>query len=137
MYILLKNSTWSPGAVINFPDIPKGELLIQKGDLVYVRGKEGAAFNYATDKDLHLAPLDVEQFALLEAIPTPKERFAVFVTDGWMDWGVAVKQGDNVYIRVPMKDNAEGCCTTAIVRYIGYPGEYIPGTMFGVEITVS
>ena len=145
-YILLKDLnvetvSWSIH-LINYSktsqaDIPKGELLIRNGDLVYVRGKEGTAFKYEADKDLHIAPLDVEQCALLEAIPTPKARFSVFVTDGWMDWGVAVKKGDNVYIHVPMKDDVEGCCSTAIVHYIGPLGGDQQGTMFGVEITVS
>ena len=52
-----------------------------------------------------------------------------------MDWGGDVKKGDEVYMRV-RKDGME-CCSTAIVRYIGtMTGEH-PGTMFGVEITVS
>ena len=145
-YILLKDLnvetvSWSI-PIINYSktsqtDIPKGELLIRKGNLVYVKGKVGPAFKYEADKDLHLAPLEVEQCAFLEAIPTPKARFSVYVTDGWMDWGVAVKKGDKVYISVPMKGDIEGRCSTAIVHYIGRLGEDQPGTMFGVEIIVS
>ena len=122
-------------------DLSKGELLIRKGDFMHVKGNEGVAFKYECDK---IAPLNDVQCALLEAIPTPRGRFTVFVTSGgwhsdrvrWLDWGAAVKAGDSVYIRVPMKDGSE-CCSTARVHYIGRLTGDQPGTMFGVDITVS
>ena len=115
-------------------DIPKGELLIRKGGWLHVRGNQDAAFKYEIQS---VAPLELVQRALLEAIPTPKARFSVFVTEGWMDWGVAVKTGDVVYIRISMKDDTENCCSTALVHYIGRLTEDEPGTIFGVEIKVS
>ena len=120
--------------------LSKGELLIQKGDFMHVKGNEGVAFKYECG---YVAPLDDVQLGLFEAIPTPKGRFNVFVTivdkitdSCWLDWGAAVKTGDSVYIRVPMKDGSE-CCSTAHVHYTGCLTGDQPGTMFGVEITVS
>ena len=116
--------------------IPKGELFIRKGDSIHLNGNESTTMKFNTLAD-HVAPLGNKQYALLGAISTPSERLAVFETDGWMDWGEAVKKGDNVYIRVPMKDNIEGCCSTARVQYIGCLSNDQQNTMFGVEIKVS
>ena len=113
-------------------EVSRGELLIRKGDLLCVNGNESVAFKY---ESADVAPLLDVQYSLLKAIPTAKGRISVFKTDGWMDWGGDVKKGDEVYIRV-IKDGME-CCSTAVVHYIGtMTGEH-PGTMFGVEITVS
>ena len=116
--------------------LSKGELLIRKGEVVHVRGNEGATFKFESN---YVAPLDDVQLGLLEAIPTPRGRMLVFANEGpsiWLDWGAAVKAGDSVYIRVPMKDGSE-CCSTARVHYIGCLTGDQPGTFFGVEITVS
>ena len=117
-------------------EISRGELLLRKGDLLCVNGNESVAYKYHTElENMNIAPVIGVQYNLLKAIPTTKLRMLVFVTDGWMDWGVDVKKGDEVYIRV-IKDGKE-CCSTAVVHYIGtMTGEH-PGTMFGVEITVS
>ena len=121
-------------------ELSKGELLIRKGDLMHVKGNEDATFKFDYD---NVCPLDDVQLCLLEAIPTPKGRFAVFVTIankitdiGWMNWGTAVKAGHSVYICVLINNGSE-CCSTARVHYIGRLTEDHPGTMFGVEITVS
>ena len=115
-------------------DISKGDLLVRKGDLLYPNGNESAAFEF-NEECGNVAPLENVQYNLLKAIPTAKARVPVFVTDGWMDWGAGVKKGDEVYIRV-IKDGIE-CCSTAVVHYIGTLTGDNPGTMFGVEITVS
>ena len=119
-------------------DLSKRELLIQKDDWLYVKGNEDVAFQFDYEVADSTAQLDDVQLGLLEAIPTPNGRFTVFVTTGWLDWGAYIKTGDtcSVYIRVPMKDGSE-CCSTARVHYIGRLTEDQPGTMFGVEITVS
>ena len=115
-------------------EISKGELLIRKGDLLFVNGNESAPFEFHKECD-NIAPLQDVQYNLLKAIPTAKARVPVFVTDGWMDWGADVKKGDEVYIRV-IKDGIE-CCSTAVIHYIGTMTGDHPGTMFGLEITVS
>ena len=115
-------------------DISRGELLIKKGDLCNVTGNDGVAFNLEPDSQ-EIAPLLDVQYNLLRAIPTAKGRITLFATPGWLDWGVDVKKGDEVYIRV-IKDGTE-CCSTAVVRYIGAVTGDEPGTLFGVEITVS
>ena len=118
-------------------DIPKGQLLIQKGNLLHIRGNEDVSFEYDA-KDPNVAPIySAAEYGLLEATATPEETFHVFTSSVWLVWGTAVKRGDIVYVRIPMKDKAEGCCSTACVRYIGCLTADQPGTMFGVEITVS
>ena len=116
-------------------EISRGELLIRKGDLLRINGNENAAFEFHTECE-NIAPLfSSVQYNLLKAIATAQERISVFATPGWLDWGGDVKKGDEVYIRV-IKDGME-CCSTAVICYIGaVTGEH-PGTMFGVEITVS
>ena len=116
-------------------DIPKGQLLIKKGDLLHIRGNEDVSFEYNAED---VAPiLSSVMYYLLEAIENPEETFHVFTTSVWLFWGIDVKKGDIVYVRIPMKDRAEGCCSTACVRYIGRLTADQPGTIFGVEITVS
>ena len=117
-------------------EISKGELLVRKGDLlhVHVNESESAAFEYHNESD-YIAPVFDVQYNLLKAIPTAKGRISVFKTPGWMDWGADVKKGDNIYIRV--NKGGEECCSTAVLHYIGYMTGSPPGTMFGVEVTVS
>ena len=103
-------------------EISKGELLVRKGDLlhVYVNESESAAFEYHNESNY---------------IATAKDRISVFMVLGWMDWGADMKKGDKIYIRV--NNGGMECCSTVVVHYIGtMTGEH-PGTMFGVEITVS
>ena len=133
----MKTAPWFIPGVYTKKDeieISRGELLIWKGDLLCVNGNESVAFELYNECE-NVAPLYDIQYNLLKAIPTAKGRLLVFVAVGWLDWGGDVKKGDEVYIRV-IKDGIE-CCSTAVVRYIGtITGEH-PGTMFGVEITVS
>ena len=116
-------------------EISRGELLILNGNLLRVNGNKSATFEFHTESENIVPLFSSVQYNLLKAIPTAQERISVFVTDGWMDWGDDVKKGDEVYIRV-IKDGTE-CCSTAVVRYIGYMTGSQPGTIFGVEITVS
>ena len=124
----------------------KSKIEVQRGELLelikpkhnsdaaaiyQVRGKKAITVKCRADD---VTPLNGGvQCALLEAIPTPVERFSVFMTNGWLEWGASVKVGDMVYIRL-MKKKMD-YCSTACVLYIG-TGKY-PGTMFGVQITVS
>ena len=112
-------------------EISRGDLLVQKQDLLYFNGNEIVAFTYHKEND-NIAPLVGEQYNLLKAIPTAKERFSVFMTPGWMDWGAGVKKGDEVYICV-----CKEYCSTAVVRDTGILTGDNLGTVFGVEITVS
>ena len=117
-------------------EVPRGELLelVRINDItaVYqVRGKKAITVHCEVGE---VTALNGVQCALLEAIATPLERFSVFVTNGWLEWGAAVKVGNTVYIRVMM--DLEHYCT-ARVHYIGKVTGDQPGTMFGVEITVS
>ena len=134
----METVSWSiPGVYTKKAEIEvsRGELLIRKGDLLCVNGNESVVCKCGTKFEENIAPLFSEQYNLLKAIPTAKGRISVFIIEGWMDWGGDVKKGDEVYIRV-IKDGIE-CCSTAVIRYIGtMTGEH-PGTMFGVEITVS
>ena len=115
-------------------EISKGELFIQNRDLFYVNGNEYVTIECHTVGE-SITTLDSVQYNLLKAIPAAMVRFSVFMTIGWMEWGAGVKKGNKVYIRM-MKDG-EGCCFTAVVRYIGAVTGTQPGTLFGVEITMS
>ena len=117
-------------------EISKGELLVQKGKVFYVNGNESVAIECHTVCE-NVAPISSVQYKLLKAIPTAKARFSVFITDGWMDWGADVKNGDEVYIRVTKTKDGEECCSTAVVRCVGAMTEDQSETLFGVEITVS
>ena len=103
----VENVSWSI-PVVNYSrtsqsEISKGELLIRKGNFIHVKGNESVAFKFDAESADNIAPLDDVQLGLLEAIPTPKGRFTVFVTDGWLDWGAAVKAGDSVYVHLQMR----------------------------------
>ena len=129
-------ASWSVFSKKTEIEISKGNLLVRKGDSLCVNGNENVAFEFHTENEQsNIAPLFEAQYNLLKAIPTAKWRISVFVTYDWMDWGADVKKGDEVYIRVRIDEDEH--CSTAIVHYIGtVTGEH-PGTMFGVEITVS
>ena len=132
----MKTVSWFPVVYSKKADIEisRGELLVQKGDLLCVNGNESVAFEFRTESD-NVAPLDGVLYNLLKAIPAANGRLSVFKTDGWMDWGAGLKKGDEVYIRVTK--GGEGCCSTAVVHYIGTMSGTQPGTMFGLEINVS
>ena len=77
-----------------------------------------------------VAPLQEEQFDLLEAITNPLHRFEVFRHT--LEWGMSLRDGAIVWVTLP---TSPPTYARAIVRYRGPLGEK-HGTFFGVEIMV-
>ena len=107
---------------------------------------DGAAHNYHVDEDPSItlfvedeqdvSPLSPNDYCLLRAVGSAFDRFSVFVNGEWLDWGVNLKVGDQVYVRLPAPNPATADWSLAVIRY---KGEVKPlsGTNFGVEIYVS
>ena len=95
-----------------------------------------------------VVPVSYEQYGLLKAIDSPAECYSTYFTPGKLAWGLALKMGDSVHVRLPDKKKRCGSMTTlhrnrpqycaAVVRWIGEVCEpYRDIHRFGVEITVS
>ena len=82
-----------------------------------------------------VAPLDIADYYLLCAIQSPYERFRVFSDPHWLEWGGGLKVGDEVYVRLPSPNTSVSMWSNAVVR-CKCSVKTLPGTTFGVEITV-
>ena len=112
------------------------------GELLESYQQADQAFNYrlCSDPDLllfceadYVAPLQEEQFHLLEAITNPLDRLEVFRHK--LEWGMSLKDGANVCVTLPTNGASPPTYAKAIVRYRGPLGKQY-GTFFGVEIMV-
>ena len=119
---------------------PYSSLILPRGELVARKeiGKN-QPFTYSSNSDPNIvmsgedrvSPLSSTQFCLLEAVKDPADRISAF--ENKLKWGVCLKSGSNVLIRIPHKHlEAEG-----VVRYSGELGDQQKGHFFGVEILVS
>ena len=130
-------------------NVLKGELLEQiPGDALVPRS-EGQnvlkPYNYRLLKDpavaiycseYDVAPLSDKEFLLLEAIQSLSARYEVFIVGNKLEWGCGLKPGDTVYVSIPGPTVTPNQRAAATIRYVGgLPPE--PGSMFGIEITVS
>ena len=105
----------------------------------------GSQPNYCLDRDssitLHaeaddISPLGIDDYYLLNAINSTFDRFRVFSDPQWLEWGGRLKEGDQVFVRLPSPDISVSSWSCAVVRYKG-PVKTLPaGTHFGVEIMV-
>ena len=84
--------------------------------------------------DSDVAPLTEEECLILDGILHPGICFAVYSTPGKLEWGVGLKVGDTVLARLPDSNGGKEEYTTAIIRWIGDPGN---AHQFGVEIKVG
>jgi hypothetical protein len=115
---------------------------VLRGELLLGMKHGNHQFNYMLFNDSSIcllcdeydvAPLNSEEFLLLEAIKKPVDRLDTF--NKKLEWGVQLKPGHAVYISIPganlsVKNNAR-----ATVHYKGQVGK-LPGINFGVEIMV-
>ena len=115
---------------------------VVRGELLESYQQADEAFNYrlCSDPDRLLfceaddvAPLQEEQFHLLEAITNPLDRLEVFRHT--LEWGMSLKDGANVCVTLPNNGASPPTYAKAIVRYRG-PLRKQYGTFFGVEIMV-
>jgi hypothetical protein len=121
---------------------PYSSVNVLRGELLLGMKDESHRFNYMLLNDSSIclfcdetdvAPLNSEEFLLLEATKKPVHRLDTF--NHKLFWGVKLKPGHAVYISIPganlsVKDNAR-----ATVHYKGQIGK-LPGIYFGVEIVV-
>ena len=125
---LIGSATQSP------VDVLCGELLLEN---------DGDYYNYVLSRDSNIlmfcdgndtAPLNPEEFLLLEAIKKPCDRITAFRR---LEWGVGLKIGSAVSVTVPGDNLSVDKRARATVHYRGTIGNS-PGIHFGVEImTVS
>lgn len=131
----IKNFFFSRSPTQSSVPVLRGELLIGPGVL------ENAPNSYMlnTDSKVHLfcdkndvAPLNGDEFSLLEAIRNPSGRLDAF--EKKLEWGVQLRVGVGVCVSTREGSGLESA--HAVVRYKGEIGN-IPGIQFGIELIVS
>ena len=107
----------------------RGELLfaIRGHDLV-PRNDGGKPHNYRLARDMtvtlraveiEVAPLDLRDFLLLEAIKSTHSRFDTFISTDGMEWGLSLKEGSEVFVDVnPEEDHHSWLRSRAVVRWL-------------------
>ena len=111
-----------------------GELLLGHANddhYNYVLSRDSKVLMFCDNNDI--APLNHEEFLLLETIKKPSDRLVAFRR---LEWGVNLKTGSAVLITVPGDNLSVEKRARAIVHYKGAIGNS-PGIHFGVEIMVS
>ena len=111
-----------------------GELLLRHTNddyYNYVLSRDSSVLMFCDDNDI--APLNREEFLLLEAIKRPYNRITAFRR---LEWGVGLKIGSAVSVTVPGDNLSVDKRARATVHYKGTIGN-LSGIFFGVEITVS
>ena len=123
------------GGVPLHVNVLRGELLlgVEGSDLYnYALSSEESTCLFCDENDV--APLNNEEFLLLEAIKHPSDRLEAF-NENKLDWAAKLKAGVSVDVRI-------GCNISypdyarAVVHYKGMLKEQ-NGLYFGVEILVS
>ena len=121
----------------SYTNVLRGELLLGLNQENYPH------FNYVLFNDRNIclfcdeydvAPLNREEFLLLEATKKPSDRLDTF--NKKLEWGVKLKPGADVYISIPGANISSAEQARATVHYKGVVGK-LPGINFGVEILVS
>ena len=116
--------------------VEKGELVVSdsyvsdyKRALYYLENDQ--AVMLCTEEGIEVAFLADCEVLLLKAIASPLTRYEVY-SSGKCTWGQGLHLHDAVSVFIPLLS----VLASAVIRYIGKIDGY-PGTMFGVEITVS
>ena len=137
--------------------------MLLKKDSIYTRGTllvrdEESAENYrklnnarhtavVSFKSNEIMPVSREEYELLGSIDSPDECYSTYFTPGKLAWGLALKVGDCVHVRLPDRKKRSDSNTSlhlnfprycaAVVRWIGEASEpYRDIHRFGVEIMV-
>lgn len=121
----------------------RGELLGQIHPSQQQVRSDGLAHNYFVDRDPSttlfvvdeqgISPLFLEEYQLLRGIDSCFDRFNVFVNGDWLEWGVKLNVGNQVYVRLPGPNASTADWSLAVIRYKGKV-KSLHGTNFGVEI---
>ena len=123
-------------------NIARGELLCPIHDNTPQKGgKPPPNYRLAGDRNVTLfaeeqavSPLTPKEFDILEGIKLPYDRYRVFTTEGWLEWGVSLRVGSTASVAIEGIGGAP-VTTEVAVCYIGRIF-YEPGVKFGVEIKV-
>jgi hypothetical protein len=121
---------------------PHSSVNVLRGELLLGMKLESYQFNYMLHNnssiclfcdETNMAPLNSEEFLLLEAIKQPGDRLDAF--NKKLEWGVKVKPGHVVYISIPGAGLSVRDSARAAVHYKGQIAKQ-PGIYFGIEIMV-
>ena len=126
----------------------RGELLVAiRGEDLIPRNDGAKPHNYRLERDMtvtlraeedEVAPLDLRDFLLLEAIKSTHSRFDTFIYAYKMEWGLSLKEGSEVFVAVnPEMPHHSWLRSRAAVCWVGELGGSERGTVFGVEIMVG
>ena len=125
--------------------VPRNTNSIPSQDVVS-RKDGGKPHNYRLARDMtvtlraeeeEVAPLDREDFLLLEAIKSAHSRFVTYISINKMVWGLSLKEGSEVFVVMnPEEPQTPQLRSRALVRWTGELGEKERGTVFGVETMV-
>ena len=144
-YILLTNVTGlrlNHGGCLNrlFRYSSTSDEYISRGELITAKEKPSSDYQLYHDPSISLsckldgiAPLNRQEFEILEAINSPVDVMSVY---NLLDWGVSLKPGSIVYVKIFADDHTEPEHARAIIRYKGEVKDH-QGTVFGVELLVS
>ena len=123
----------------------RGELLGQIHPSQQQVRSDGLVHNHFVDRDPSstlsvddqgISPLFPEEYQLLRGFDSCFDRFNVFRNGDWLEWGVKLSVGNQVYVRLPGQNTSTADWSLAVIRYKGKV-KSLHGTNFGVEICVS
>ncbi len=113
----------------------RGELLVEvpdSDDFNYKLYRDQSIYLFCTEVDV--APLNYEEFLILEPIKEPGDKLDVFQHK--FEWGAKLREGSHVLVTLPGPNLALQEHVRAVVHYKGKIG-YQQGIFYGVEILVS
>ena len=139
-YILLKDSWGLSKSTLKklIPAVPYSEVIILRGELITVKQNSSSETKYQLHRDPNvyvkcinedIAPLNKQDFLLMEGIEKPADRMEAFINEK-LDWGITLKEGSTVYVILNTQ------YARAVVHYKGVIGN-VPGIRFGMEFLVS
>ena len=142
-YILLRDSRGLAKSALKklISAVPYSEVFILRGELVTIKQSSSSETKYQLHRDPNvyvnctiedIAPLNQQEFLLMEGIEKPADRVEVF-NDEKLDWGSTLKQGYEVYVILNLNSTQYA---STVVHYKGVIGS-VPGIQFGVEHLVS
>ena len=143
-YILLKDSQGCSKALKKIlVTVPYSEVHVLRGELVIVNQSSSSEskhyYQLYRDPNVYvdctiedIAPLNQQEFLLMEGIEKPADRVEVF-NDEKLDWGSTLKKGSRVYV---ILNSTVTQYARAVVHYKGVIRN-VPGIRFGMEILVS
>lgn len=123
---------------------PQAKIKVLSGELLIGIKLENSPYNYILSRysnvylhvvgENHVAPLNGEEFSLLEAIGKPCDRLEAF--NNKLEWGTELKEKARVRVAVRAPNLSVEERARAVLHYKGKIGN-LPSTHFGVELMVS